>query len=133
MATQTVDITDTAGINFAVVKGAALVGNEDALAVRAIISPANFALGLSQFAISTATAPAPKISNGMPSANRRLVRIKNGTAFILYIGNDNTVTAASGYAIFPGEVESIELGPGKDIYGTGSAGATGQLYVMELG
>jgi hypothetical protein len=130
MATQVVDITDPGGVNFAVVKNAALVESDYGLVVRAIVSPANNSFSPLQIAIDTGPF---RISNGGPDPNRRFVRIKNATAYNLFLAKDNTVTVGNGYLLSPGEVETFELGPNVQIWGIGATGAMGTIYSLELG
>jgi hypothetical protein len=129
MATQSVDITDTVGTNFAAVKNAALVETDYGLVVRAIVSPANASFSALQIPVETTVFV---VSNDLPDVNRRFVRVKNGTTYNIFLGL-SSVTVTSGYLLMPGEVETFELGPAVQIHGIGATGATGNLYVLELG
>jgi hypothetical protein len=130
VAVQPVDITDNAGINIAAVYNSALNGGEFALAVRNMVSPANKAITIAQVSISSAYF---QLSNGSPATERRSVRIKNGSAFNIFLGSDNTVTVSTGYLMLPGEVEIFDVGPAKKIFGIGPSGSSGVAYVLELG
>lgn len=130
MAIQTVDITDTGGVNFAAVTNVNVVETDYGLVVRAVVSPANNSLATAQIGISTSPF---RISNGGPDHNRRLVRIKNATAYNLFLGKDNTVTVGTGYLLMPGEVEEFEIGQNLNIFGIGASGASGTIYTIELG
>jgi hypothetical protein len=127
MATQDVDILGSTTTG-AVVKSAALAGDETGLVVRAIVSPANNSFTHSQVSIPTSST---QISAMTADPNRRSVRIKNATAYNLFLGG-SSVSVTNGYLLMPGEVETFELGPAKPIYGV-APGATGTLYILELG
>jgi hypothetical protein len=134
MATQPVDITDTGGVNFAGVTTAALVQADYGLVVRAIISPANNLFSALQLTNIGGPGNTFRVSNGGASSNRRFVRVKNGSAYNLFLFGVNPVDLTKAYLLMPGEVETFEMGPNLTIWGlSDDLVATGPIYVLELG
>jgi hypothetical protein len=134
VANQTCVISDSTFLLLAAVQNSALAGTEYALAVRAIGSPANVKFIATQVpSVSVLPLTPTKISSASPSANRRLIRLKNGGTTNIFLGPDTLVSVANGYVLLAGESEDFEMGPALNIYGTAATSTNGPIYVMELG
>ncbi len=64
-----------------------------------------------------------------PITNRKSLMIFNNSTDIIYIG-DATVTALTGYPIYPRGQMSIQIEDGVDLYGI-SAGAASEIRLLE--
>ena len=131
MATSPVFVTDS-GSNNVVVSSSALAGNELALSVRAITSPANAFLTCAQ--VNVTALATTRISATTSNPDRRLVKLKNGGANTVFLGPSSPVNTGTGsYALFAGESETFEIGPALAIFGLGAVGGPNvTIYVMEL-
>jgi hypothetical protein len=99
MALQPVDITDSAGVNFAAVNDAALTGLEYGLTVRNIVTAPNASAVTNQYNVGTSST---LITLGSPAHNRRGVKIKNGGAAPIYLGFMSAATVLGGYRLEAG-------------------------------
>jgi hypothetical protein len=136
MAVMTIDVSDSAGVNVATISNAPLVGTEYGLAVRNIESSANSSFAALRVAITLlepGAGPA-QITSSTPAADRRTARIKNDSAYTVFLGGGHAVTTTNGFALLPGEVEIFEIGSNLSIWGiVSSTSVSGYLYVLELG
>lgn len=69
-----------------------------------------------------------------PMANRSSMSIKANTTgnALIYVGNSNSVTTSTGYALFNGDSIQMDLTPAQAVWAI-SGSASQLVYVMEIG
>jgi hypothetical protein len=113
MPLQPVDITDSAGVNFAAVNDAALTGLEYGLTVRNIVAAPNASAVWNQVVVGTSST---QLTITLPAHHRRRVKIKNGGTALIYLGFITAATLAAGYRLDAGESANFDVGPAIPVF-----------------